>query len=61
MKTHKGLLKRLRVGGTGTITRRKAGKSHLMTTKSSQRRRRLSRTAVVPRSQLKRIRRMLGL
>lgn len=39
MKTHKGLAKRLKVTATGKVKHHKAGKSHLMGSKSSKRRR----------------------
>lgn len=34
LKTHKGLSKRVKVTGTGKLMRRKAGKRHLLTSKS---------------------------
>lgn len=61
MKPHKGLLKRVRVGGTGTIQRKKGGKGHLMTSKTGKRRRQLRKPVTVPKSQLTRIRRLLGM
>jgi len=42
-KTHKGLHARVRVTRNGKLVRRKAGKSHLMSAKSSKRRRNLRR------------------
>jgi len=60
-KPHKGLLKRLRIGGTGTIRRKQAGKGHLMSSKSGNRRRRLKRTTSIAKVELKKIRRMLGM
>jgi len=60
-KPHKGLLKRLRVGGTGTITRKQAGKGHLMSSKTGKRRRHLGSTVGVSPSEIRRVRRMLGL
>ncbi|MFW6161172.1 MAG: 50S ribosomal protein L35 [Planctomycetota bacterium] len=41
MKTHKGLKDRVRITRTGKVIRRKAGKSHLMSHKSGDRRRHL--------------------
>jgi large subunit ribosomal protein L35 len=58
-KTHKGILKRLKVTGTGKIVRRKGGKSHLLSTKSGKRLRRLARTATVPHHVEKQVKRQL--
>ena len=41
-KTHKGLSKRIKVTGTGKVKRSRANGSHLMSTKNSKRRRRIS-------------------
>jgi large subunit ribosomal protein L35 len=46
-KTHKGLAKRVKVSANGKIKHRKAGKGHLMSTKSSKRLRRIRRPATV--------------
>lgn len=61
MKPHKGLLKRVRVGGTGTLRRKQAGKGHLMTSKTGKRRRHLRRTVNIPKAELKKMRRLLGM
>ncbi len=42
MKTHRSAAKRYKVTATGKITRRKAGKKHLLQHKSVSRKRRLS-------------------
>ncbi|MBM4037429.1 MAG: 50S ribosomal protein L35 [Planctomycetes bacterium] len=42
-KTHKGLKARVRVTRRGKLVRRKSGKSHLMSAKTSKRRRALRR------------------
>ena len=60
MKPHKGLLKRVKVTGTGKIVRRKSHKGHLMSAKSAKRRRRLGRSGQVASCDEKRIRRLLG-
>jgi len=46
-KTHKGLRSRVRVTRNGKVVRRRAGKSHLMSSKSPKRCRQLRRTAKV--------------
>ena len=61
LKPHKGLLKRVKVTGTGKILRHKANKGHLMSSKAGKRRRRLGRTAKVDGTNLKVMRRMLAL
>ena len=61
LKPHKGLLKRVKISATGKILRHKAGKRHLMSAKTSQRRRRLGKTAKVDGTNVKVIRRLLAL
>jgi large subunit ribosomal protein L35 len=39
LKTHKGTKRRMKLTGTGKVMRRKAGSGHLMSVKSSKRRR----------------------
>ncbi len=58
-KTHKGIQKRLRVTSTGKIVRRKSGKSHLLSGKSSKQLRRLNRKATVPDHIARQIKRQL--
>jgi len=50
MKTHKASAKRFRVTGTGKIMRRRAGKQHLLAKKNTKRRKRLSKSIQVDRS-----------
>ena len=59
LKPHKGLLKRVKITATGKILRRKANKGHLMSTKSSRRRRSLGRPALVDGTNVKVIRQLL--
>lgn len=54
MKTKRSAAKRFRLTGTGKLVRRKAFKGHILTKKSSKRKRRLSETADVDASDLKR-------
>ena len=61
IKTHKGLAKRVKVTKTGKIKRMKAGRSHLMTTKSGKRVRRLRKAGAVSPTEAKKVKRMLGL
>ena len=60
-KPHKGLLKRVKVTARGKIVRHKAGRGHLMSSKSGRRRRHLGKPAVLKGVDQKRMRLMLGL
>ncbi|NIA21144.1 MAG: 50S ribosomal protein L35 [Anaerolineaceae bacterium] len=44
IKTHKGSRKRMKVSKTGKVLSKRAGKGHLMSTKSGKRRRALGRS-----------------
>jgi len=59
MKTHRGAAKRFRVSPTGKVLRRKASGNHMLTKKSSSRRRRVSGMAEVG-PEAKNIRRLLA-
>ncbi len=60
-KPHKGLKKRVKVSARGKILRGKAGKAHLMSSKTSKRRRRLARGGKVEGGDAKTIRRLLAM
>jgi len=45
-KTHKGLAKRVKVTARGKIKHRRAGGSHLMSSKNAKRRRRIGKPAI---------------
>jgi large subunit ribosomal protein L35 len=47
MKTHAGAAKRFKVTGTGKVKRMKAFKSHILTKKTSKRKRNLRRGALI--------------
>lgn len=59
MKTHRGAAKRIRFTGTGKVKREKAFGSHLLTTKSAKRMRRLTTTASCSDGDTKVLRKML--
>jgi large subunit ribosomal protein L35 len=60
MKTHKGAKKRFKVTGSGEVKRGRAFKSHILTKKTSKRKRRLRRSALIAtRGEVKRLRRLL--
>jgi len=56
IRTKSGWSKRVKVRKGGTISRRRAGKRHNLTSKSKKRKRRLRRPAVVSKSDMRRIR-----
>lgn len=59
MKTHRGAAKRLKSTGTGRLKRHKANKSHILTKKTTKRKRRLRQSDLVAKSDEKRLKRML--
>lgn len=60
MKTHSGAKKRFTVTGSGKIRRLKAYKSHILTKKSSKRKRNLRRPAIMTTNgEIKRIKRLI--
>jgi large subunit ribosomal protein L35 len=60
MKSHKGAKKRFSITGTGKVRRLKAFKSHILTKKSSKRKRNLRRpTTIGTNGEAKNIKRLL--
>ncbi|HLP91598.1 MAG TPA: 50S ribosomal protein L35 [Nostocaceae cyanobacterium] len=59
LKTRKAAAKRFRVTGSGKIVRRKAFKNHLLQHKSSDKKRKLSKTVVVHERDEENVRLML--
>ncbi|MFH0877037.1 MAG: 50S ribosomal protein L35 [Candidatus Omnitrophota bacterium] len=59
LKTNKSLAKRVRRTGTGKFKRTRANKGHLLTHKTKKRKRRLRKAALVSRSSIHAVRRML--
>jgi len=60
MKSHKGARKRFKLTASGKVRRRRAFKSHILTKKSSKRKRRLRRGALIAtRGEAKNIKRLL--
>ncbi len=60
IKTNRGAAKRFRLTGTGKIRRQKAYSSHILTKKSTKRKRNLRKTTIAAKADVGRIRRMLG-
>jgi len=59
MKTNRGAAKRFKVSGSGKIMRRKAFSSHILTKKSTKRKRGLRLSDVVDASNLKTVKKMI--
>ncbi len=59
MKTHTGAKKRVRATGTGKLKRSKAFTSHILTKKSTKRKRGLRKGTVVSDSDMKRVKTLL--
>jgi large subunit ribosomal protein L35 len=60
MKTHKGAKKRFKVTGSGKVRRFKAFKSHILTKKTSKRKRRLRQSGLVATNgEVKHVKRLL--
>ena len=60
MKTHKGAAKRFRTTASGKVKRYKAFKSHILTKKTSKRKRNLRRAGLIATNgEQKRIKRLL--
>ncbi len=60
MKSNRAAMKRFKKTGTGKVKRRKAYKSHILTKKSSKRKRNLRKGAIVDKADAKRVDRMLS-
>ena len=59
MKTHRGAAKRFKKTGTGKLVRAGANKQHILTKKSSKRKRKLRQSALVSSAEAKRLKQML--
>ena len=59
MKTNRGAAKRFKVTGTGKIMRRKAFASHILTKKSTKRKRGLRLASKVDSTNLKNVKKMV--
>jgi large subunit ribosomal protein L35 len=60
MKTHRGAAKRFKKTGTGKIVRSRANKQHILTKKTTKRKRRLRHTTLVAKVDEKRLEQMLS-
>lgn len=60
MKTKRALMARFRVTASGLLKRSRCGKRHILTKKTSKRKRQLSKPGLVDDSQLKMYKRLMG-
>ena len=60
IRTNRGAKKRFRLTGKKKVKRSKAYASHILTKKSSKRKRKLRKDDTVASSEVKRVKRMLG-
>ena len=60
LKTHRGAAKRFKLTGKGKIKRRKAYASHILTKKTTKRKRNLRSPAIMAKGDHKRIKKLLG-
>lgn len=59
MKTNRGAAKRFKMSGSGKVVRNKAYTSHILTKKSTKRKRNLRKSGLVDSANLKGIKRIL--
>jgi len=59
IKTKKGALKRFKRTGSGKLLRNKAFASHIMTKKSSKRKRNLRKPTILDKTEVKKVARLL--
>lgn len=59
LKTHRGAAKRFKVTGSGKIVRCKASGSHLLTKKSSRRKRLLKQDALIHKADERNVKRLI--
>lgn len=60
MKTKKAVAARFRVTGTGKLKRTRPGRRHILTKKSSKRKRSLAKSRLVDEGQVKMFRMLMG-
>lgn len=59
MKTHRGAAKRYRLTATGKVKRGKAYRSHILTKKTTKRKRNLRKTGYVSESEAKTVKQLI--
>ena len=61
MKTKSSAKKRFTVTGTGKLKRKHAFKNHILTKKTTKQKRRLTKSTIVDKTNVKRVKRMLAI
>ena len=59
MKTHRGAAKRFSLTGTGRIKRNKANASHILTPKTTKRKRNLRKSTILDKTNEKAVRKLI--
>lgn len=59
IKSNRGAAKRFKTTGSGKIVRRKANSSHILTTKSTKRKRNLRKSCIVDSTNVKQISKLI--
>ena len=59
MKTHRGAAKRVKKTGTGKLKRMRSNKSHILTKKTTKRKRRLRQSDLVSKADAKKLNKIL--
>ncbi|MDD5712776.1 MAG: 50S ribosomal protein L35 [Smithellaceae bacterium] len=59
LKTHRGAAKRFSLTGTGKVKRSKAYASHIMTSKTTKRKRNLRKSAILDKTNEREIKRLI--
>ena len=59
MKTHRGAAKRVKKTGTGKLKRMRSNKSHILTKKTTKRKRRLRKSDLVSKADTKKLNKLL--
>jgi len=59
MKTHRGAAKRVKKTGTGKLKRMRSNKSHILTKKTTKRKRRLRQSTLVSKADEKKLNKIL--
>jgi len=60
LKTHRGAAKRFKLTSKGKIKRKKAYASHILTKKTTKRKRNLRSSTLLAKGDIKRVKRLLG-
>lgn len=59
-KTHKGLVKRVKITAKGKVKRKKSFKGHLLSSRNGKKIRQLRRTDLMPKGEAKKVKEALG-